>query len=193
MKPHANRELLLDIAEELIRSRGYNAFSYHDLAHRAGIKTASIHYHFPTKADLAVAVAQRYRLRFAAMLDALAQSKRSRKRVIRDFFGLFDAPKAPDQRICLCGVLAADLLTLPPPVQHEVRKFFQLCESWLATRLKAAHAHGDIHFPTRPLPAAKSIVAGLEGALLAARTFDDASRTRAHTQWLLGMLFSKPD
>ena len=34
---------LLDLAQELIQTRGYNAFSYRDLADRVGIKLLAVH------------------------------------------------------------------------------------------------------------------------------------------------------
>ena len=57
------RSAILDVAERRIRAHGYNGFSFREIADEIGIKSASVHYHFPTKADLAAAVAKRYRER----------------------------------------------------------------------------------------------------------------------------------
>lgn len=47
---------ILDTAQDLIRHRGYSAFSYADIADRVGIRKASIHYHFAAKEDLVLSL-----------------------------------------------------------------------------------------------------------------------------------------
>src|SRR6195256_5391430 len=59
---------LMDLAEAHIRDAGYGGFSFRDLAAEIGIKSASVHHHFPTKAILAAAVARRYGDRFFEMV-----------------------------------------------------------------------------------------------------------------------------
>ena len=53
------RTSILNLAEKLIRTRGYHAFSYQDISKPLKIKNAAVHYHFPAKADLGLAVIQR--------------------------------------------------------------------------------------------------------------------------------------
>ena len=54
------REALIRTAEQLMRTRGYSAFSYADLSESVGIRKASIHHHFPTKEDLGKALVEEY-------------------------------------------------------------------------------------------------------------------------------------
>ncbi|MEM6465574.1 MAG: helix-turn-helix domain-containing protein, partial [Pseudomonadota bacterium] len=72
------RDAILDVTERLIRAHGYSGFSFRDVATEVGIKSASVHYHFPTKPDLAAAVARRYRERFAKALEEKEQQGATR-------------------------------------------------------------------------------------------------------------------
>jgi len=55
------REQIMDRAAQLLMSRGYNGFSYRDISSHLGVKNAAVHYHFPVKADLAVALVEEHR------------------------------------------------------------------------------------------------------------------------------------
>ena len=68
---------LLDLAERAVRSRGYDGFSYADLARAQGIRKASIHYHFPTKADLSQNLMARYHTRFEKQLLRITTGRRT--------------------------------------------------------------------------------------------------------------------
>ncbi|WP_234804713.1 TetR/AcrR family transcriptional regulator [Sinorhizobium americanum] len=59
----------MDAAEERIRRTGYSGFSFREIAADVGVKSASVHYHFPTKEKLAAAVARRYTDRFLEAVD----------------------------------------------------------------------------------------------------------------------------
>src|SRR5580700_12212203 len=61
---------ILDVAERLVQVRGFNGFSYADIAAELQVTKAALHYHFATKADLGEALISRYAARF---LQALAE------------------------------------------------------------------------------------------------------------------------
>src|SRR5690348_8236737 len=65
------REALLAAGRATVQAHGYNALSFRNLADEVGIKSASVHYHFPTKGDLAAALARRYTEDGAAYLQQL--------------------------------------------------------------------------------------------------------------------------
>ncbi len=157
------RDQILDAAERMIRDRGFNGVSFRDLAHDVGIKSASVHYHFPTKADLGAAVARRYTERF---VDALGDPEDAD--AIPTLIEAFRTSLARDQLMCLCGMLAAESGGLPDPVVSETRRFFERTEDWLSAALSASPALGD---PT----AASRLLAELEGAMLVARAHGDVS------------------
>src|SRR5580700_10164193 len=62
---------ILDVAERLAQVRGFNAFSYADVAKELKITNAALHYHFAGKSDLGEALIARYSSRFAEALRAV--------------------------------------------------------------------------------------------------------------------------
>ena len=80
METNSKRDAILDIAEAMIRNAGFNAFSTRDVANAVGIKSASVHYHFPTKADMGVAVTERYTSRFLEQLGDPGKIQKRRPR-----------------------------------------------------------------------------------------------------------------
>ena len=121
---------ILDVAEELVQTRGLNAMSYADVSSRVGITNASLHYHFPAKADLAKALVDRYSERFFAALDEIERSKPDVADRLRAYVDIYGAVLASG-RMCLCGMLASDFETLPGAVQESVSEFFERSYSWL--------------------------------------------------------------
>ena len=105
----ANR--MLDVAERLVQQRGFNAFSYADIAAELGVTKATLHYHFASKAALGSAVIDRYALRFFDALAAIDARGGSPEERLAGFVEVY-ADVLRDQRMCLCGMLAADQLTL---------------------------------------------------------------------------------
>jgi TetR/AcrR family transcriptional repressor of nem operon len=173
MKPRARngstRDRILDLTQRLVQSRGYNAFSFHDLAKELGIRTASIHYHFPTKADLGVALLQRYRDGFRAALSGISASGDPPLRRLDGFAGLFERTFKADNQLCLCGMLSAEVASLPKPVAQEVQSFFEETERWLADVLATGRKARSIGFEGSPRNQARMLLAMLEGAMVVAR------------------------
>ncbi len=178
------REELLDVAQELAQKRGYNAFSFHDLAKRVGVKTASIHYHFPSKGDLGRAMMERYRRTFLGQLDEIDRQGKGARRKLEAFVALFQKAVESD-RLCLCGTLATEYATLPAAVQKEVRRFFDGSEAWLARVLEEGRTSGALAFSGRAAETARALFAAFEGAMIAARTFGEPRRLRDAGRWLL--------
>jgi TetR/AcrR family transcriptional regulator, transcriptional repressor for nem operon len=119
---------LLNHATSLIQRRGYNGFSFHDLADLTGIKTASIHYHFPTKNLLGQAVIDRYTRDFIEALgDSQVGSPESR---LRHYASLFRKTITADC-MCLCGMIGAEIGGLPEELKLGVSKFFDANRDWL--------------------------------------------------------------
>src|SRR6516165_9972861 len=111
MKTLDIRQKILEVAETLIQTKGYNAFSYRDIAKIVGIKTSSIHYYFPSKADMGKAVVKRHIETLITVLDELIASKRSWEKKLDAFFELiFTHTYLAGRRMCLGGMLASDVL-----------------------------------------------------------------------------------
>lgn len=182
---------ILDAAERLVQERGFNGFSYADVARELGLTKAALHYHFASKADLGDALIDRYAARF---LEALARVEIERSDAVgklRDYAQLY-ADVFRDDRMCLCGMLAADYTTLPDPMRERVVRFFDDNEVWLARVLEAGRTAGTIRF-TGPAPSmARTLIGGLEGAMLVARPYRDLERFRAAADLLISGLTVQP-
>lgn len=168
------RSSLLSEAEVLVRTMGYAAFSYADLADRVGIRKASIHHHFPTKENLGTALIDSYLERFIAELDALAakqMSTRSKLLAYGDFF----AGSLADGQLPLCGALAADVAYLPASMQQRVGKFFELHLDWLEAQLRAGAAKHELNLRASPRKSALLVLSTLQGASVVAWAMKDAS------------------
>lgn len=170
-------EQILDLAETLIQTRGYSAFSYQDIADGLGIRKASIHYHFPSKTDLGVAVVDRYIDRFAQALTAIAGDQSQSSMAMLEFYvqPYLQFARTPD-RVCLCGALAGEMLALAPEVRQRVDHFFRLHQTWLTNILKRGVTRGEFKLPAPAPKVARFIFAALQGALLVKRATDDPAQ-----------------
>jgi TetR/AcrR family transcriptional repressor of nem operon len=169
------RSQILDVAEQLAQSRGFNAFSYRDIAQQVGIRPPSIHYHFASKDDLGVSLVERYRNNFAEGRTRIDRRAKSAGDRLRRFAGLFRNTLMHENRICLCGMLSAEFATLTPAIQKQVRLFWKDNEHWLTNTLDDGQASGALKLKGDTSARAKLFLAGLEGAMLAARVAGDLS------------------
>lgn len=122
---------ILDIAERKMRQTGYNAVSYRDIAHEIGIKSASLHYHFPKKEDLGKALVQRYSDNFSDALSGLISNNNSPHENIAAFVDLYRHELKHRKLLCLCAVLGAEAAGLPECVSEQVNEFFDRNITWL--------------------------------------------------------------
>jgi TetR/AcrR family transcriptional repressor of nem operon len=175
---------VLDVAERLVQVRGFNGFSYADVAGELKISKASLHYHFPGKAELGQALIERYASRFAEALEAIDRDGGDPPAKL-DAYARIYAEVLGKQRMCLCGMLAAEYDTLPKPMRSAVVGFFDENEAWLTSVLEQGEADGTLQLTGSATEAAQSIVSGLEGALLVARPYRDVARFQAAATGLL--------
>jgi TetR/AcrR family transcriptional repressor of nem operon len=166
---------ILDVAERLAQTRGFNGFSYADIAIELGITKAALHYHFATKANLGQALIGRYAARFGEALAAIDASTTAAPAKLRGYAGLY-ADVLRNQRMCLCGMLAAEYPTLPGAMQASVISFFDQNETWLQHVLEQGRSDGSLHFTGSPRDTARMIISCLEGAMLVTRPYGDIPR-----------------
>jgi TetR/AcrR family transcriptional regulator, transcriptional repressor for nem operon len=159
------REAILSSAEARIRAGGYHACSFREIASDVGIKSASVHYYFPTKAELGAALVARYQARFLAEIGSpddqrgLAAKLNAMRSAFRDGLARGDG-------MCLCGVLATEMRSLPSPVTGATQHYFIACNDWLHHVFARAH----IEQPERK---ALQVTALLQGAMLQAIALED--------------------
>lgn len=168
---------IVDIMARLIQSRGYSAVSYQDISEAVGIRKASIHYHFPSKADLGVAVVKQYREALMTVLEgAAADAEASTGDLLERYFEPYLGFKGDDERICLCGALAGELFALPEAMQAEVRSFFEAQQGWLTALFQRGVEQEQLSLPAGPAQTARLYFDALQGALLAKRASGDDSQ-----------------
>jgi TetR/AcrR family transcriptional repressor of nem operon len=181
---------ILDVAERLAQSRGFNGFSYADVAAELHLTKAALHYHFAGKAELGEALIGRYSARFAAALEALDTNASGAPAKLKGYANLY-LDVLRDKRMCLCGMLAAEYQTLPQRMRDAVIHFFDANEAWLQRVVDQGQHEGTLHAAGSSEEIARSIVGGLEGAMLVARPYDDVTRFQAATTHLLAGLIAK--
>lgn len=183
---------ILDIAEALIQTRGFNAFSYQDIADALGIRKASIHYHFASKADLGAAVMARYRDRLeAAMREAAANPDTGAWNLLQQYFSAYFMFAETPDKVCLSGSLAGEFPALPGDVQKLVAAFFEDHQNWLARVLEKGRKAGDLSFAGKPAQMARLVFDALQGALLVKRTTGDMKQLDDVVAVLKAMLVVK--
>ncbi len=163
-------ERILKAAHALMVERGYSAFSYADIAEAVEIRKASIHHHFPTKADLAAAVLKAHRERLVQgteLLDRQIENPLKRIQAYVEFWeGCIRDRTMP---FCIAALLGAELPSLPEQVQAEVRLHFTALREWLERTLKAGVRKRVIQLQKSPTIEAELLLATVHGAMLSAR------------------------
>ena len=180
-------EKVLDIAERLVQMRGFNGVSYADVAAELGITRAALHYHFATKAALGEALIDRYTTRFEAALEEIDRHASDAPAKISAYAAIY-LDVLRQERMCLCGMLAAEYQTLPAPMREAVVRFFDINETWLEAVLDEGQRAGTLHPRNSTAGAARVVISTLEGAMLVARLRNDPSRLEAAQEQLLAEL-----
>jgi TetR/AcrR family transcriptional repressor of nem operon len=169
------RTRILDVAEQLAQKRGFNGFSYADVAIELGVTKASLHYHFPSKAELGEALIDRYFDRFAELLEAARERYDDAPRRLAAYAELY-AETLRGDRMCLCGMLAAEIETLPSPMRHAVVRFFDANEEWVEEILREGVEQDELRLAGNARDEARLFVSSLQGAVLVARPYGDPER-----------------
>ena len=178
---------ILDIAEHLAQTRGFNGFSYADIAAEVGITKASLHYHYPTKANLGQALVVRYRESFNSALREISASDGDAFTKLNQYADVYHRVLGAD-RMCLCGMFAAEYATLPGPMQDELRQFFDENEKWLVETLEEGRRDGSVSFDGSPQDIAGLLTGALEGSMLLARSYRDNTRFTSSVSRLIKTL-----
>ena len=173
--PSGTAERILDVAERLVQTGGFNGFSYADVSAALRITKASLHYHFPTRAKLGLSLILRYHQSFLGALAAIESSPGDALEKVRRYVGIY-AEVVRKNRMCLCGMLAAEHATLPKAMREALNAFFDANERWLSRVLEEGRRARALGFHGSAVEEARLLVAALEGAMLVARSYGDPGR-----------------
>lgn len=188
LTPSAER--IVDAAEGLVQSLGYNGFSYEDIARIVGIRKPSIHHHFPSKMELGVVVVQRYTHRFReALLRVEGQTSKVPAQLLA-YADLFEATYEHGRRLCICGMLGAEHDSLPPEIQQEVRRFFAVNIAWLAEVFARGLADGSLRSLRSAQDLAEVYISALEGAMMVGRALPEGQGAHHAGSVILALLLA---
>jgi TetR/AcrR family transcriptional regulator, transcriptional repressor for nem operon len=189
--PASTAQRILDVAEQLVQTRGYNGFSYADIAGELSITKASLHYHFASKAELGEALIERYSARFAEALERIDSTTHGAGAKLDAYANLYVDVLRGD-RMCLCGMLAAEYQTLPERIHGSVIRFFDHNLIWLAGVLAEGQSDDELSFDGSPADTAQTVLSALQGAMLVARPYRDLTRFQATAARTLASLVRTP-
>lgn len=161
------RDEILRVASRLLQQRGFNAFSYGHIAELLGVKPAAIHYHFPSKTDLGLALVERFRARYQLWIEDAGSLPPWEQ--LRGFFGIYQR-FLREGKTCPGGVLQSELAAIPEEVQEQVAVMLGEIHRWLTGVLDRGRRSGDFSFRGSPEAKAAVIGATVQGALQTART-----------------------
>jgi AcrR family transcriptional regulator len=169
VKIENSKRTIMNLAEALLQDRGFNGFSYAHIADQLGVKNAAIHYHFPTKEELACAVIQRYRDRFKLWTNNARVKDLSHQAKLDWFFSIYSDFRADNGKVCLVGSLEAEFNSIPDALKKEVENLHREMLVWLEATLSEGRAAKVFNFNGSPSSKAALILSSVQGALQMAR------------------------
>lgn len=172
MGSQSTRDLILDSAQALAQARGFNAFSYADIAAELGVRKASIHYHFPSKHNLETELLERYRAGFISELRSIESNVTVSTERLQRYTQLY-SNTLKDNHICLGGMMASDVGALPDELAPSLKSFFKEHIDWLAKVMAAGKSNGELNFSGSAQSQANVFLAALQGGLLIANAMGD--------------------
>ncbi|MGO1068209.1 TetR/AcrR family transcriptional regulator [Lysobacter sp. CA199] len=167
---------IIQRTNELLASGGYNGFSYADIAELVEVRKASIHHHFPTKADLVKVTVVLHRDATRRGLQSLDQSMPDPLERLMAYSRFWaECIEQSNPPICICAVLAAELPAVPAEVADEVKGHFKDLHAWIAAVIEEGQSTGKMQLTDTPSAESSMFMASIHGAMLAARAAGDAS------------------
>jgi len=166
----SKREEIIQFADTLIRQKGFNAFSFYEISDKVGIKTASIHYHFPKKSDLGVAVIDQYITNLKEIKEYY-RSKPANEKLNKFFSIYYNIQK--ENKVCIVGSLATDFNTLDSKVQDKLKEFSELMLDWVSGFLEEGRNENLFEFYGKPRNRALMIISNMLAIVQLTRLTND--------------------
>ena len=186
------RERILHLAKDILLRRSFHSFSYQDLADGIGIRKASIHYHFPSKEDLGVALIERIGAAMQRFAVELSEKHRPPEERLAAFFRVMRGLLDEGNKICVFGVLGAEFNALPPRMQTAYAQLLESQQKWLARVLERGRERGVFTFAAAPEEEALIVSSTVQGALQIARASRQPERFDAVVAAIEARLLVRP-
>jgi len=165
------REKIIELGENLIRTKGYNAFSYQDISTELGIKNAAVHYYFPTKENLGTSIVKTNIQRFEEMIDNMHSRGFDEWQQLDTFIKIY-IKSHREQKLCIIGSLGPDFNTLSETTKTELVKMTEIIHNWLTNVLTTGKEKKVFEFNDEPQNKATLIFSGLVASLQLSRIID---------------------
>ena len=179
------RQELEAIAADYVQRSGLHNLSFRTLASEVGVKSSSVHYYFPEKSHLATALIENYTAALRESLDKIDKRGQPVQKKLNGFIKIFE-DVVKENKLCLCGILAAEVSTLDEPNRQLLSNYFALAESWLSEVL-SAHKK-ELKLPVEPVKLSRIILSGLEGAILLDGVDGGRDRLKAQKDFVKSLL-----
>lgn len=163
------RDQIMDKAAELLMQRGFNGFSYRDISTHLGVKNAAIHYHFPAKTDLAMALINEYQQTLRNQTSAFMAYGGKATPQMEGLFMFTESQFCMGRCICPFGALSVDYDDLPQEIRDATERFMSDSVKWLTRVLEVGREQKEFSFEGEPSEQAVMILATLQGARQMAR------------------------
>ncbi|GAA6137977.1 TetR/AcrR family transcriptional regulator [Arenicella sp. 4NH20-0111] len=179
------RRKLEQAATEAVQKIGLTNLSFRALADEVGIKSASVHYYFPGKSDLAATLIEGYSEKFSALLSESSSESSSLQSTMTAFMSIFEQVLA-DGKFCLCGMMAAEVESLDSNSRALLQSYFEVSEAWLTKLMDSHRDELSTSLPSQTL--ARVIMSGMEGAILLDRVGGGKKRLDAQKELIHSLL-----
>jgi TetR/AcrR family transcriptional regulator, transcriptional repressor for nem operon len=163
------RSDIINLAEELVLTKGYNWFSYADISKPLNIKNAAVHYHFPSKEDLGLALVQKQAADFRAVKQVTAASKTGSAESAIKLLAGFYKQYIKEKKVCMIGSMGTDLLTLPESIQKQLKLQLDDIWKWLTEQLEQGKTNGEFRYDTESRIKALDFISNLAAGVQIAR------------------------
>lgn len=156
---------IIGLADQLVKSVGYEGFSYADLSEKLGITKASIHHHFPHKEDLGAALCDSYEGYLEKKFGAIEAQAGDAWSKLDAYFNSGAALVEDHGKTCPISALQAEVNSLPAPLKDRLRALDNLELEFVARVLDAGRRSGEFRFEGQPAAQAALLVSSYKGAL----------------------------
>jgi len=165
LKPVDTKQAIIDRARDLLHSRGFDGFSYKDISSHLGIKNAAVHYHFPSKVDLGLAMIERYIEEVTERIRWARETGVSPKEQLDAFFQQIESELCDRHwTVCALGAMCTSFDEISEPMQHATQRLGTLVHDWMTETLQTGRSSGNFRFAGSPEHKALEISCAVQGA-----------------------------